>query len=344
MVAMKVCGCALGSRDQVYSFFVAALCFSNRTESNRTTAPTMHQPRQRRRKQQQQQQSLLPSLQQSQRQGPLDSSPVLPLTVPTNNSNGGSSMKRTKRRKTKRLAGHVNKDRHAGRVAMALAGTVCLLVSGISLSEVVWIFQRDRGSDGAVAPSSSLALSLMKFVTKPMHFLHWTADWFLEQAPMALEHATLYEELYHHQQQQQQKQQHHDNDAAPQRNNRDFRETRSSPLSSLYSRSIMSAGCNLTVLFMDPRLPTMPRHDPSWFSLESVALNAPDSCVLIQTGNCNKPAIDCAYRSFMVMLRRLGHTQTHENTHTDLQHYTPFPPFFVSNSISSLRSRRQSGP
>jgi hypothetical protein len=41
--------------------------------------------------------------------------------------------------------------------------------------------------------------------------------------------------------------------------------------------------CNITVLFMDPRLSTLPPGRPAWFALESVATFTADACVLIQT-------------------------------------------------------------
>jgi len=44
--------------------------------------------------------------------------------------------------------------------------------------------------------------------------------------------------------------------------------------------------CELTVLFMDPRLPTLGVGQPAWFALESVAAFAPNACILIQTSNC----------------------------------------------------------
>lgn len=41
--------------------------------------------------------------------------------------------------------------------------------------------------------------------------------------------------------------------------------------------------CNITALFMDPRLSTLPTGQPAWFALESLATFAPNACILIQT-------------------------------------------------------------
>lgn len=59
---------------------------------------------------------------------------------------------------------------------------------------------------------------------------------------------------------------------------------RSSSLSSLYGSKVMELGCNLTVVFMDPRLATAGPGEAAWFSLESVAAFLPDACILLQTG------------------------------------------------------------
>ena len=56
-------------------------------------------------------------------------------------------------------------------------------------------------------------------------------------------------------------------------------------LTSMYGSKVMELGCNLTVLFMDPRLATARPGEPAWYSLESVAAFSGDAaCVLLQTG------------------------------------------------------------
>jgi hypothetical protein len=55
-------------------------------------------------------------------------------------------------------------------------------------------------------------------------------------------------------------------------------------LASTYGNEVTKSGCNLTVVFMDPRLATTGPGESAWFSLESVGAFLSDSCVLLQTG------------------------------------------------------------
>jgi len=55
-------------------------------------------------------------------------------------------------------------------------------------------------------------------------------------------------------------------------------------LTSTYGTQVTEQGCNLTVIFMDPRLASAGPGDSAWFSLESVAAFFSDACVLLQTG------------------------------------------------------------
>jgi hypothetical protein len=57
--------------------------------------------------------------------------------------------------------------------------------------------------------------------------------------------------------------------------------------------------CNLTVVFVDPRLPNLGPSSPAWFTLESVGAFAPDACVLIQTG-----MVLCASMFFKLLVFR----------------------------------------
>ena len=57
-------------------------------------------------------------------------------------------------------------------------------------------------------------------------------------------------------------------------------------LLSTYGTEVMEQGCNLTVIFMDPRLATARTGEAAFFSLESVAAFLPDACVLLQTASC----------------------------------------------------------
>lgn len=61
-------------------------------------------------------------------------------------------------------------------------------------------------------------------------------------------------------------------------------EKKSFRLSSSYGSDVMKQGCNLTVVFMDPRLATAAVGEPAWYSLESVAAFLPRACILLQTG------------------------------------------------------------
>lgn len=63
-----------------------------------------------------------------------------------------------------------------------------------------------------------------------------------------------------------------------------FQEKHPFTLTSTYGTRITEQGCNLTVVFMDPRLATATSNEAAWFSLESVAAFCPDACVLLQTG------------------------------------------------------------
>jgi hypothetical protein len=63
-----------------------------------------------------------------------------------------------------------------------------------------------------------------------------------------------------------------------------FQEKHPFTLTSTYGTRIMEQGCNLTVVFMDPRLATATSNEAAWFSLESVAAFCPDACILLQTG------------------------------------------------------------
>jgi len=56
-------------------------------------------------------------------------------------------------------------------------------------------------------------------------------------------------------------------------------------ISNTYTSSdILERGCDLTVVLMDPRIPSMSFQDSVWYTLESVAAYAPYACVLLQTG------------------------------------------------------------
>lgn len=55
-------------------------------------------------------------------------------------------------------------------------------------------------------------------------------------------------------------------------------------LASTYGTQVTKSGCNLTVVFMDPRLATAGPGESAWFTLESVGAFLSDSCVLLQTG------------------------------------------------------------
>ena len=55
-------------------------------------------------------------------------------------------------------------------------------------------------------------------------------------------------------------------------------------LASTYGTQVTENGCNLTVVFMDPRLATAGPGESAWFTLESVGAFLSDSCVLLQTG------------------------------------------------------------
>eukprot|EP00586_Coscinodiscus_wailesii_P009211 CAMPEP_0172521046 /NCGR_PEP_ID=MMETSP1066-20121228/292352_1 /TAXON_ID=671091 /ORGANISM="Coscinodiscus wailesii, Strain CCMP2513" /LENGTH=991 /DNA_ID=CAMNT_0013303895 /DNA_START=48 /DNA_END=3024 /DNA_ORIENTATION=- len=58
------------------------------------------------------------------------------------------------------------------------------------------------------------------------------------------------------------------------------------------NRKILSKGCSLTVLLIDPNLPTDDRDSPVWSTLESVASNVlyeETTCFLIQTSACISP-------------------------------------------------------
>lgn len=61
-------------------------------------------------------------------------------------------------------------------------------------------------------------------------------------------------------------------------------EKRPFTLASTYGTQVTKNGCNLTVVFMDPRLATAGPGESAWFSLESVGAFLSDSCVLLQTG------------------------------------------------------------
>lgn len=61
---------------------------------------------------------------------------------------------------------------------------------------------------------------------------------------------------------------------------------RPSNLTFTYAEDVQERGCPLTVVFMDPRLPVLPAASPAFFSLESVAAYAEESCVLLLTASC----------------------------------------------------------
>jgi len=59
-------------------------------------------------------------------------------------------------------------------------------------------------------------------------------------------------------------------------------------ISNTYTSSdILERGCDLTVVLMDPRIPSMSFQDSVWYTLESVAAYAPYACVLLQTASCS---------------------------------------------------------
>ena len=88
--------------------------------------------------------------------------------------------------------------------------------------------------------------------------------------PEQLEHGALYDAV-------RQSSSRHD-EAAPSYEKHAFN------LTSSYGTDVTKEGCNLTVVFMDPRLATAGQGDSAWFSLESVAAFSPDACILLQTG------------------------------------------------------------
>ena len=52
------------------------------------------------------------------------------------------------------------------------------------------------------------------------------------------------------------------------------------------SPDVLSNGCRLTVVIVDPRPPASAFNHPIWYALESVALYAPYACVVINTASC----------------------------------------------------------
>lgn len=66
------------------------------------------------------------------------------------------------------------------------------------------------------------------------------------------------------------------------------REASNSSIRSLdtYGESVLTNGCEITVVLMDPRIPLLQKGAPDFFALESVAAYLPNACVVIQTSKC----------------------------------------------------------
>ncbi len=55
---------------------------------------------------------------------------------------------------------------------------------------------------------------------------------------------------------------------------------------SSYGEQIIQSKCEITVVFMDPRLPSNKPGSPAYYSLESVAMYLPNACIVLHTSKC----------------------------------------------------------
>lgn len=157
--------------------------------------------------------------------------------------------KGAKRRRTRRRS-HITKlRRRAAALTAVLVATVCYTQhnSAVSISGSI-LTSLNRCLSQWLSPNNSLAPAYL------------------------LEHVDIYNAVWQ----------------SAYRNQSEFPSYERNPfaLVSTYGTEVMNQGCNLTVIFMDPRLATAGTGEAAWFSLESVAAFLPDACVLLQTSSC----------------------------------------------------------